>query len=162
MFLLMGDKYFPSKAEMAMWIVNNLYTIVSPMTSNDLVCVHACHDSLRLPIGTANPAKFSDLLAIHIAQSRLHSSTEMLVLAVLPCWPCEGEVLNEPCRIVPTTNVTFLSRRYKIVFSLDASPSAYSVNDNDSSLIIEDIVGTLRKCLCGLLRPFKACEDLGC
>lgn len=133
-----------------MWIVNHLYTIVCPVGSHDLVRIHNARVMPRIRL-TENSQ----------IQNRLHSSTEMLVLAVLPSWPCDGEVQNEACRIVPTTKVTFLSRRYKIVFSLDVSPSAVSVNKHDSCLIMEEIISTLRKCLCGLLRPFKVCRVMG-
>jgi hypothetical protein len=57
--------------------------------------------------------------------------------------------------VITTTGVVFLSRRYKIVFSLDASLSTYSINHTESGLVSEDIFATLRRCFCGLLRPFQ-------
>lgn len=32
MYLLMGDKYFPTKSERAMWIFNHLYSSVEAQT----------------------------------------------------------------------------------------------------------------------------------
>lgn len=87
-------------------------------------------------------------------QEKLQACPEVLVLSVLPVGQDEE---SQPCRVVPTTVVTFLSRRYKIVFSLDASLSTYSVNHTDGGLVSEDIFATLRRCFCGLLRPFQVC-----
>lgn len=71
------------------------------------------------------------------------------------CTGDEQDLKSAPCTVVSTTKVTFLSRRYKIVFSLDASISTFTMNHKDGGLISEDIFATLKRCFCGLLRPFK-------
>ncbi|XP_062615666.1 KICSTOR complex protein SZT2-like, partial [Saccostrea cucullata] len=57
-------------------------------------------------------------------------------------------------RLVPSTVVHFIAKRYRLVFVLDFSPSALSVDLKTGEVFADKIFDSLKKCLLGLVKPF--------
>uniref|UniRef100_A0AAY4B5N6 SZT2 n=1 Tax=Denticeps clupeoides TaxID=299321 RepID=A0AAY4B5N6_9TELE len=86
----------------------------------------------------------------------LNSKKELDVLSILPKgWQPEFSAIDLPYLLVPSTNVTFLSRRYRFIIELDLSPSTGIVDDSTGEMIFDEVFHALSRCLAGLSRPFK-------
>ncbi|KNC74723.1 hypothetical protein SARC_12737, partial [Sphaeroforma arctica JP610] len=85
------------------------------------------------------------------------ASQRMEVLSVIPSHYtlAHCDMASQPCRVVCTTKVVFLARRYRIVFSLDTSPSAFTINTSAAHTVADDIKSVLKRSLSALLRPFQ-------
>ncbi|CAG2171329.1 unnamed protein product [Oppiella nova] len=53
-----------------------------------------------------------------------------------------------------TTKVTFFSRRYRLAFVLDLSPSISSVDIQRSRILLDEVFTSMAACLRGLVQPF--------
>lgn len=55
---------------------------------------------------------------------QLSSENELDLLSLLPKgWQLEGPPSTQPCVLMPSTQATFLARRYRFIIELDLSPS---------------------------------------
>ncbi|XP_052100492.1 KICSTOR complex protein SZT2-like isoform X3 [Mytilus californianus] len=83
---------------------------------------------------------------------------ELTVLSVLPH---EDDVPDDnqlrdgfKFKLLPHSNIIFLAKRYRIVFVLDLSHSAASVDLRTGEVILNKVIPTLRRCLTGVVSPF--------
>ncbi|XP_013978621.2 KICSTOR complex protein SZT2 isoform X3 [Salmo salar] len=86
----------------------------------------------------------------------LNSENELDLLSILPKgWQPDFSPSTLPYLLVPSTRVTFLSRRYRFIIELDLSPSTGIVDDSTGEIIFDEVFHALSRCLAGLVRPFK-------
>ncbi|XP_051562300.1 KICSTOR complex protein SZT2-like isoform X5 [Myxocyprinus asiaticus] len=86
----------------------------------------------------------------------LKSENELDVLSVLPKgWQPNSLPSSCSCLLVPSTRVTFLAHRYRLIIELDLSPSTGIVDDSTGEMIFDEVFHALSRCLAGLARPFK-------
>ncbi|KAM9478046.1 KICSTOR complex protein SZT2-like isoform 5-T5 [Salvelinus alpinus] len=86
----------------------------------------------------------------------LNSENELDLLSILPKgWQPDFSPSTLPYLLVPSTRVTFLSRRYRFIIELDLSPSTGIVDDSTGEMIFDEVFHALSRCLAGLVRPFK-------
>ncbi|XP_048580524.1 KICSTOR complex protein SZT2 isoform X3 [Nematostella vectensis] len=58
-------------------------------------------------------------------------------------------------KLVPSTHITFIGRRYKFVFCLDISPSLATVDTKSETVITDEVYEKFRICLSALVMPFS-------
>ncbi|KAM9483305.1 KICSTOR complex protein SZT2 isoform 15-T15 [Clarias gariepinus] len=86
----------------------------------------------------------------------LKSDKELDVLSILPNgWQPDSPPSSLPYLLVPSTQVTFLARRYRFVIELDLSPSTGIVDDSTGEVIFDEVFHALSRCLAGLAAHFK-------
>lgn len=68
--------------------------------------------------------------------------------------PSETQGTCSSFRLVPSTVVHFVAKRYRLVFVLDFSPSTLSVDLKTGEVLADKIYDSLKKCLQGLVKPF--------
>ncbi|XP_069157334.1 KICSTOR complex protein SZT2 isoform X2 [Procambarus clarkii] len=83
---------------------------------------------------------------------------ELEVVSVIPVdipqeWDYDTSHLYK-YRITQGTTLHFLSRKYRLVFCLDLSPSTSVVDVTKGSVVLDEVFATLRQCLKGIVRPF--------
>lgn len=81
----------------------------------------------------------------------IESSEELEVLSIIP----NNRESPGPYRLLPSTHVTFIGRRYRFVFCLDISPSSATVDIQSGTVITDEAFSKLKNCLCGLVAPFS-------
>ncbi|XP_011685281.1 PREDICTED: protein SZT2-like isoform X1 [Wasmannia auropunctata] len=57
-------------------------------------------------------------------------------------------------KVVSTTSIVFLAHKYRMVFSLDLSPSLATVDVQNGEIVIDEVCLATRRCLEGITRPF--------
>lgn len=57
-------------------------------------------------------------------------------------------------RIQPSSVVSFMAKRYRLVFVLDLSPSAASVDLSTGEVLLDKLFKNLSRCIRGLVKPF--------
>ncbi|XP_018594122.1 KICSTOR complex protein SZT2 isoform X2 [Scleropages formosus] len=86
----------------------------------------------------------------------LNSDNELDVLSILPKgWQPDSTPSTQMYHLVPSTQVTFLARRYRFIIELDLSPSTGIVDDSTGEMIFDEVFHALSRCLAGMSRPFK-------
>ncbi|XP_047479590.1 KICSTOR complex protein SZT2-like isoform X5 [Penaeus chinensis] len=83
---------------------------------------------------------------------------ELEVVSVIPLdvpreWDYDTSHLYK-YRITQRTTLHFLSRKYRLVFCLDLSPSTSIVDVTKGSVVLDEVFSTLKQCLKGIVRPF--------
>ncbi|KAG7166246.1 KICSTOR complex protein SZT2-like 2 [Homarus americanus] len=83
---------------------------------------------------------------------------ELEVVSVIPLdipmeWDYDTSHLYK-YRITQRTTLHFLSRKYRLVFCLDLSPSTSIVDVTKGRVVLDEVFTTLRQCLKGIVRPF--------
>ncbi|XP_047669770.1 KICSTOR complex protein SZT2 isoform X3 [Tachysurus fulvidraco] len=85
----------------------------------------------------------------------LKSDKELNVLSILPKgWQPDSPPSLSPYLLVPSTQVTFVARRYRFVIELDLSPSTGIVDDSTGEVIFDEVFHALSRCLAGLAAQF--------
>ncbi|XP_060723793.1 KICSTOR complex protein SZT2 isoform X5 [Tachysurus vachellii] len=85
----------------------------------------------------------------------LTSDKELNVLSILPKgWQPDSPPSMSPYLLVPSTQVTFVARRYRFVIELDLSPSTGIVDDSTGEVIFDEVFHALSRCLAGLAAQF--------
>ena len=91
-------------------------------------------------------------------QSLDNVEDELTVLSVIPHEDdiLDGVQLKEgfKFKLLPHSNIIFLAKRYRLVFVLDVSHSAASVDFRTGEVLLSKIIPTLRRCLTGVVKPF--------
>uniref|UniRef100_A0A8C4SDY2 SZT2 n=1 Tax=Erpetoichthys calabaricus TaxID=27687 RepID=A0A8C4SDY2_ERPCA len=86
----------------------------------------------------------------------INSVNELDILSILPNgWQPEDSPAEQSYLLVPSTQVTFLARRYRFIIELDLSPSTGIVDDITGQMIFDEVFQTLSHCLHGLAKAFK-------
>ncbi|XP_071849509.1 KICSTOR complex protein SZT2-like isoform X4 [Apostichopus japonicus] len=123
-YLLMKEEYRISRNTRAAWFFDHLNQTVTPKSDEEL----------------------------------LQSKEELEVLSVLPVVEESSHDSDEPSptsyEILPSTHISFLARRYRMVFILDFSPSMASVDIQLGKVNIMNSFTCLSNCLRGLIQPF--------
>ncbi|XP_072752702.1 KICSTOR complex protein SZT2 [Anoplolepis gracilipes] len=57
-------------------------------------------------------------------------------------------------KVVSTTSIIFLAHKYRIVFSLDLSPSLATVDIQNGEIVIDEVCLATKRCLEGITKPF--------
>ncbi|XP_032678990.1 KICSTOR complex protein SZT2-like [Odontomachus brunneus] len=57
-------------------------------------------------------------------------------------------------KVVSTTSIIFLGHKYRMVFSLDLSPSLATVDIQHGEIVIDEVCLATKRCLEGITRPF--------
>ncbi|XP_021342251.1 protein SZT2-like isoform X1 [Mizuhopecten yessoensis] len=128
-YLLMKKDYRISRNIRASWFLEHLNSV---MQFNPVQCISDTDEELKLV--SVVPAKDEEM------------GDDQLPL-VQPGKPFMFQLL-------PSTVVTFLARRYRLVFVLDLSPSAASVDLKTGEVLLDKISHNLRCSITGLVKPF--------
>lgn len=79
------------------------------------------------------------------------SNEELEVLSVIS----NNQDKHGPYKLVPSTQITFIGRRYRFVFCFDISPSLATVDIQSGSVITDEAFEKFKNCLNGLVAPFS-------
>ncbi|CAN8028214.1 unnamed protein product, partial [Ixodes persulcatus] len=91
-------------------------------------------------------------------QTEAEISGEVEVLSVIPrvCpagW-CPERAHEFTYLVTPATKVTFLAKKYRFVFCLDLSASVATVDIRSETLLFDEVLSTLSRCIEKLVMPF--------
>ncbi|XP_014220610.1 KICSTOR complex protein SZT2-like isoform X1 [Trichogramma pretiosum] len=98
------------------------------------------------------------LISVQNPEYESEDTPELEIVSVLPV---ESDHLWSPennwqylYRVTSTTKIKFLSYRYRMVLSLDLSPSLATIDIENGEIVIDEIYSATQKCLEGITRPF--------
>ncbi|XP_038066587.1 KICSTOR complex protein SZT2-like [Patiria miniata] len=89
-------------------------------------------------------------------QDLITSKEELEVLSIIPRGNLDKLPADVPVRykLVPSSHVTFLARRYRHVIVMDLSPSMATVDTQSGRVTLLDLFKCISNCLEGLVKPF--------
>ncbi|XP_022100207.1 KICSTOR complex protein SZT2-like isoform X2 [Acanthaster planci] len=90
-------------------------------------------------------------------QDLINSKEELEVLSIIPRVSPDKLPADVPIRykLVPSSHVTFLARRYRHVIVMDLSPSMATVDAQSGRVSLQDLFRCISNCLQGLVKPFS-------
>ncbi|CAG2116064.1 unnamed protein product [Medioppia subpectinata] len=124
-FVLMTDKYRISRNMRAQWFFEHFHKHIRLQPKHSM----ECFDS-EIDLVSILPANYQDY---HDLGSDSQYAGEYFISAA--------------------TKVTFFSRRYRLAFVLDLSPSISSVDIQRNHILLDDVLRSVSTCLRGLVQP---------
>ncbi|XP_060082039.1 KICSTOR complex protein SZT2-like [Ylistrum balloti] len=128
-YLLMKKDYRISRNIRASWFLEHLNSV---MEFNPVQCINDTDEELKL---------------VSVVPATNEETGDDQLPLVQPGMPFMFQLL-------PSTVVTFLAKRYRLVFVLDLSPSAASVDLKTGEVLLDKISHNLRCSITGLVKPF--------
>ncbi|ODM96718.1 Protein SZT2 [Orchesella cincta] len=145
-YILMSKEYRISRNRRAEWFFNHVNS-----------CLSFPPDEDEGEKGEEEEEKASGGGAT--SSSHSNGSSDFEVVSIIPLNPPQEWTFDNRhayrYHVNPNTVVTYLSRRYRIVFCLDISPSIASVDVQAGGVVFDNIFKALQACLHGLLQPFE-------
>lgn len=140
LFVLMTDRYRVSRNTRARWFFDqiNKYALGSKKQRLE-------EFTGEIEIVSMLPRNYQDLLLV---------SEDMDETGGDPFGCHEDDQRLGPFKITHNTKVTFLARRYRLVFILDLSPSLATVDTQCNSVLYQEVFTALSRSLKGLAQPF--------
>ncbi|EGI63828.1 Uncharacterized protein C1orf84 [Acromyrmex echinatior] len=98
------------------------------------------------------------VISIQCPNTKSKEEPELEIVSVLPkdkpvAWSADTNY-QFLYKIVSTTSIVFLAHKYRMVFSLDLSPSLATVDVQSGEIVIDEVCLTTKRCLEGITRPF--------
>jgi len=126
-FVLMTDRYRVSRNTRARWFFDHINKLLTPSS-----CDKLDDFTQEIQVVSMLPKNYQDLLEEDSSDS-------------------SG---GGPFKITHNTKVTFLARRYRLVFILDLSPSMTTVDTQCNRVLYDEVFTALSRSLRGLAQPF--------
>ncbi|XP_018338951.1 PREDICTED: protein SZT2-like [Trachymyrmex septentrionalis] len=98
------------------------------------------------------------VISIQCPNTKSKEEPELEIVSVLPkdkpvVWSTDTSY-QFLYKVVSTTSIVFLAHKYRMVFSLDLSPSLATVDVQSGEIVIDEVCLTTKRCLEGITRPF--------
>ncbi|KYN29036.1 Protein SZT2, partial [Trachymyrmex cornetzi] len=98
------------------------------------------------------------VISIQCPNMKSKEEPELEIVSVLPkdkpvAWSTDTNY-QFLYKVVSTTSIVFLAHKYRMVFSLDLSPSLATVDVQSGEIVIDELCLTTKRCLEGITRPF--------
>ncbi|XP_018404829.1 PREDICTED: protein SZT2-like [Cyphomyrmex costatus] len=98
------------------------------------------------------------VISVQCPNTKSKEESELEIVSVLPkdkpvTWSIDTSY-QFFYKIVSTTSIVFLAHKYRMVFSLDLSPSLATVDVESGEIVIDEVCLTTKRCLEGITRPF--------
>ncbi|KAL0121707.1 hypothetical protein PUN28_006892 [Cardiocondyla obscurior] len=98
------------------------------------------------------------VISIQCPNIKTKEKPELEVVSVLPkdkpvAWSIDTSHLFL-YKVVSATSIVFLAHKYRMVFSLDLSPSLATVDVQSGEIVIDEVYLAMKRCLEGITRPF--------
>eukprot|EP01135_Chromosphaera_perkinsii_P006333 Nk52_evm62s485 gene=Nk52_evmTU62s485 len=150
--VLINQSHYPSRAERALWVFEQIHNYISPEPSIKEEFVTKAKTFIIMSV--EEKLEKSGVLGSKMSHFQRHQHKEGTGKSNGE--ETAEEEVQDAYFVVPSTEFRFVASSYRVVFSLDVSQSMASVSSTGSDVYSDRLAGILLKCLGGMAVPFTS------